>query len=254
MRQSNGIIASVDLIEGTVVRLQQGDYERKTRYSVDPLEQLTRYQSDAAQRLHIVDLDGARNPSCRQTALIAHLVQELDVSVQVGGGIRSEEDVAALLKAGVARVVVGSVAVTDVLKVREWFKKFGGDRLVIALDCKTDAEGRAFVATNAWKNVSGVTVQEMIQGYRDSGLKHVLCTDVSKDGLLKGSNVTLYRELVQNNPDLCVQASGGIGSLEDVRDVARTGADGVIIGRALLEERFTVKEAVKCWQSASSPV
>ena len=254
MRQSNGIITSVDLIEGTVVRLQQGDYERKTRYSVDPLEQLTRYQRDGAQRLHIVDLDGALNPSCRQTARIAHLVRELDVSVQVGGGIRSEEDVAALLKTGVARVVVGSVAVTDVLKVREWFKKFGGDRLVIALDSKTDAEGRAFVATNASKNVSGVTVQEMIQGYRDCGLKHVLCTDVSKDGLLKGSNVTLYRELVQNNPDLCVQASGGIGSLEDVRDVARTGADGVIIGRALLEERFTVKEAVKCWQSASSPV
>ena len=254
MRQSSGIIASVDLIEGSVVRLQQGDYERKTRYSVDPLEQLLLYQKDGAQWLHIVDLDGARNPSHRQCALIAGLVRALKASVQVGGGVRSEEDVRALLRAGVARVVVGSVAVNDPQMVRDWFKKFGGERLVIAVDCRTDADGRAFVATNAWKKLSPVTVDEMISKYLDCGLRHVLCTDVGKDGLLNGSNVRLYQTLAQKYPDVCLQASGGIGSLEDVRAVARSAADGIIIGRALLEKKFTVKEAIECWQSASSPV
>ena len=254
MKGADAIIASVDLISGSVVRLQQGDYARQTQYSVNPLEQLSRYVKDGARRLHIVDLDGARDPSLRQTELISALVRQLNVPVQTGGGVRCEDDVRSLLEAGVARVIVGSLAVKDPKTVKEWFKTFGGDHLVLALDCRIDDLGRAMVATHAWKEQSQLTVEDAIGIYRECGLRHVLCTDVSKDGLLKGTNVALYRKLTDHYPGLCVQASGGIGSLDDIRALVPSGVDGVIIGRALLEEKFTVKEAIECWLNASSPV
>lgn len=254
MKGADAIIASVDLISGSVVRLQQGDYARQTQYSVNPLEQLSRYVKDGARRLHIVDLDGARDPSLRQTELISALVRQLNVPVQTGGGVRCEDDVRSLLEVGVARVIVGSLAVKDPKTVKEWFKTFGGDHLVLALDCRIDDLGRAMVATHAWKEQSQLTVEDTIKIYRECGLRHVLCTDVSKDGLLKGTNVALYRKLTDLYPDLYVQASGGIGSLDDIRTLAPSGVDGVIIGRALLEEKFTVKEAIECWLNASSPV
>ena len=229
MKSANNIIASVDLIDGSVVRLQQGDYGRQTRYRVDALEQLSRYIEDGSRRLHIVDLDGARDPEKRQTAFIAHLVKELSVPVQTGGGVRTEADVRGLLDAGVARVVLGSAA-------------------------KIDEKAVPRVVTQAWQKASSFTVAEMIEGYLSVGLKHVLCTDVAKDGLLKGSNVKLYQWLCRCYPGLCVQASGGIGSLDDIRALSATAVDGIIIGRALLEEKFTVKEAIQCWLNASSPV
>ena len=240
MKSANNIIASVDLIDGSVVRLQQGDYGRQTRYRVDALEQLSRYIEDGSRRLHIVDLDGARDPEKRQTAFIAHLVKELSVR--------------GLLDAGVARVVLGSVAVSDPQTVSRWFQSFGADRLVLALDCRIDEKAVPRVVTQAWQKASSFTVAEMIEGYLSVGLKHVLCTDVAKDGLLKGSNVKLYQWLCRCYPGLCVQASGGIGSLDDIRALSATAVDGIIIGRALLEEKFTVKEAIECWLNASSPV
>ena len=246
MKSANNIIASVDLIDGSVVRLQQGDYGRQTRYRVDALEQLSRYIEDGSRRLHIVDLDGARDPEKRQTAFIAHLVKELSVPVQTGGGVRTEADVRGLLDAGVARVVLGSVAVSDPQTVSRWFQSFG--------DCRIDEKAVPRVVTQAWQKASSFTVAEMIEGYLSVGLKHVLCTDVAKDGLLKGSNVKLYQWLCRCYPGLCVQASGGIGSLDDIRALSATAVDGIIIGRALLEEKFTVKEAIECWLNASSPV
>lgn len=254
MKSANNIIASVDLIDGSVVRLQQGDYGRQTRYRVDALEQLSRYIEDGSRRLHIVDLDGARDPEKRQTAFIAHLVKELSVPVQTGGGVRTEADVRGLLDAGVARVVLGSVAVSEPQTVSRWFQSFGADRLVLALDCRIDEKAVPRVVTQAWQKASSFTVAEMIEGYLSVGLKHVLCTDVAKDGLLKGSNVKLYQWLCRCYPGLCVQASGGIGSLDDIRALSATAVDGIIIGRALLEEKFTVKEAIECWLNASSPV
>ncbi len=254
MKSANNIIASVDLIGGSVVRLQQGDYGRQTRYSIDALEQLSHYIEDGSRRLHIVDLDGARDPKKRQTAFIARLVKALSVPVQTGGGVREEDDVRALLDAGVARVILGSVAVDDPRTVSRWFQSFGADRLILALDCKINEDSVPMVVTQAWQKASSFTVTQMIEGYLSVGLKHVLCTDVAKDGLLKGCNVRLYRWLCRSYPQLCVQASGGIGSLDDIRALSTTTVDGIIIGRALLEEKFTVKEAIECWLNASSLV
>ena len=240
MKSARNIIASVDLIGGKVVRLKQGDYARKTEYAVDPFEQLSRYVSDGSERLHIVDLDGARDPSQRQTALIADLVARLSVPIQTGGGVRSAEDIEALLNAGVDKVVVGSACVKNPQGTQEWFKRFGADRLVLALDCRVDAKGQAFVATDAWKSVSNLTVDSLIESYLPLGLKHILCTDVSKDGLLQGTNDRLYRYLTKRYCTLCVQASGGIGSLEDVdvivTDTAKAGQAGETLAERMMRE------------------
>jgi phosphoribosylformimino-5-aminoimidazole carboxamide ribotide isomerase len=169
------------------------------------------------------------------------------VPVQIGGGIRTENDVKDLLQAGANRVVIGSTAVKSPETVGCWMKKYGSEHIVLALDVNVIG-GRKYIAVSGWQKDSGVTIEEIIEKYREYSLKHVLCTDISKDGTLKGSNVELYRELSSNFPEISFQASGGIGSLADVEALRGTGVGGVIIGRSLLEGKLTVKEAIECWQ------
>jgi len=171
------------------------------------------------------------------------------VPVQVGGGIRTEEDVAALLEAGVARVVVGSTAVKSPEVVKGWFTRFGAEALVLALDVRIDNEGVKQVAVSGWQENSGVSLEELIETYQPVGLKHVLCTDISRDGTLAGSNVSLYEEVCARYPQIAFQSSGGIGGLQDIAALRGTGVRGVIVGRALLEGKFKVTEAIQCWQN-----
>lgn len=243
------IIPALDLIDGTVVRLHQGDYAKQRDYGNAPLPRLQDYAAQGASLLHLVDLTGAKEPSRRQIPLLKKLVAGVDVPVQVGGGVRSEEDVAALLEAGVARVVVGSTAVTSPEKVKAWFRRFGGDQLVLALDVRIDNQGNKQVAVSGWQENSGVTLEALVETYQPVGLKHVLCTDISRDGTLAGSNVSLYQEICVRWPEVAFQSSGGIGSLNDIAALRDTGVRGVIVGRALLEGKFTVKEAIQCWQN-----
>ena len=226
------IIPALDLIDGTVVRLHQGDYGQQRDYGNDPLPRLQAYAAEGAEVLHLVDLTGAKDPAKRQIPLLKTLVAGVDVPVQVGGGVRTEADVAALLDAGVARVVVGSTAVKDPETVKGWFRRFGADALVLALDVRIDEQGNKQVAM-----------------YLPVGLKHVLCTDISRDGTLAGSNVSLYEEVCARYPQVAFQSSGGIGDLADIAALRGTGVRGVIVGRALLEGKFTVKEAIQCWQN-----
>jgi len=189
------IIPALDLIDGTVVRLHQGDYTQQRDYGSDPLPRLQDYADQGAQVLHLVDLTGAKDPSRRQIPLLKSLVAGVNVPVQVGGGVRTEEDVAALLSAGVARVVIGSTAVQSPDSVKGWFKRFGADRLVLALDVRIDEQGVKQVAVSGWQENSGVTLEALTKTYLTVGLKHVLCTDISRDGTLAGSNVSLYEEI-----------------------------------------------------------
>lgn len=170
--------------------------------------------------------------------------------MQVGGGVRTEADVAALLDAGVARVVVGSTAVKSPEEVKSWFARFGADALVLALDVRIDERGNKQVAVSGWQEDSGVSLEELVETYLPVGLKHVLCTDISRDGTLTGSNVALYEEVCAKYPQVAFQSSGGIGGIEDVAALRGTGVRGVIVGRALLEGMFTVEEAIQCWQNA----
>ena len=243
------IIPALDLIDGTVVRLHQGDYAQQRDYGNDPLTRLQGYAAEGAEVLHLVDLTGAKDPAKRQIPLIKTLVAGVNVPVQVGGGIRTEEDVAALLEAGVARVVVGSTAVKSPEIVKGWFTRFGAEALVLALDVRIDAAGVKQVAVSGWQEDSGVSLEELIETYQPVGLKHVLCTDISRDGTLAGSNVSLYEEVCARYPQIAFQSSGGIGGLQDIAALRCTGVRGVIVGRALLEGKFNVTEAIQCWQN-----
>jgi len=244
------IIPALDLIDGKVVRLYQGDYAQKTVYSDDPQSQFTIYNQQGADWLHLVDLDGAKDITKRQLNVIASLIANTPAKIQIGGGVRTEQDVKDLLDTGAQRVVIGSTAVKEPEMVAGWMKKYGAEHIVLALDINIDAEGNKIVAVSGWQEASGQTIESLLDIYLAVGLKHVLCTDISKDGTLTGSNVDLYKEMATAYPQIEWQASGGIGSLDDIAAVARSGASGMIVGRALLEGKFTVEEAIACWQNA----
>ncbi|OTA21611.1 imidazole glycerol phosphate synthase subunit HisF [Xenorhabdus beddingii] len=244
------IIPALDLIDGNVVRLHQGDYDQRRDYGNSPLSRLQQYERDGAKLLHLVDLTGAKDPSKRQLTLLKKLLGKLTVPVQVGGGIRSENDVKALLEAGASRVVIGSTAITQPESVKQWFQRYGAESIVLALDVRISADGIKQVAISGWQENSHATLESVIEQYLPVGLKQVLCTDISRDGTLNGTNIALYQEISQQYPHIQFQASGGIGSLADISPLPASGVAGVIVGRALLEDKFTLTEAIQCWQNA----
>ncbi|MDF7667664.1 1-(5-phosphoribosyl)-5-[(5-phosphoribosylamino)methylideneamino]imidazole-4-carboxamide isomerase [Orbaceae bacterium ESL0727] len=242
------IIPALDLIDGMVVRLHQGDYDKQRDYGNAPLLRLQDYEKQGAQLLHLVDLTGAKDPNARQIDLIKSLIKGVNIPIQIGGGIRCEEDITALLSIGATRVVIGSTAIKQPDLVKTWFRKYGPEALVLALDVRIQPNGEKYVAIHGWQEDSKQTLEQVIDDYLPYGLKHVLCTDISKDGTLTGSNVMLYQSISQQYPQLALQASGGIGSLADINALQYSGVAGIIVGRALLEGKFTVQEAISCWQ------
>jgi phosphoribosylformimino-5-aminoimidazole carboxamide ribotide isomerase len=244
------IIPAIDLIDGKVVRLYQGDYGQKTEYSADPQGRFDDYVAQGAIQLHLVDLDGAKDSTKRQLTVIRKLLANTKAPVQIGGGVRTEQDVIDLLEAGANRVVIGSTAVKDPATVAGWVEKYGADKIVLALDVNIDAQGQRKIAVAGWQEDSGVTIEALLAHYLPVGLKHVLCTDISRYGTLQGSNVALYRDLAAQFPQINWQASGGIGGIADIEALKGSGVGGVILGRSLLEGKFTVKEAIACWQDA----
>ncbi|WP_108946337.1 1-(5-phosphoribosyl)-5-[(5-phosphoribosylamino)methylideneamino]imidazole-4-carboxamide isomerase [Shewanella halifaxensis] len=244
------IIPAIDLIDGQVVRLYQGDYAQKTTFSLSPLEQLKSYQAQGAKLLHIVDLTGAKDPTKRQTELIANLVSKLDTPIQVGGGIRTETQLNELLEIGVSRVVIGSLAVKEPQLVKSWFEKYGADAICLALDVNINEQGEKIVAVSGWQTGGGKSLESLVEEFKSVGLKHALVTDISRDGTLQGANNQLYQEIAECYPEILWQASGGIATLDDVNAVKQSGASGIIIGKALLINQFNVEEAISCWPNA----
>ena len=244
------MIPAIDLIDGQVVRLYQGDYEQKTNYVYTAKERQDLYAQAGATVMHFVDLDGAKDSTKRQLTLLKTLVNHDTMTIQVGGGVRCKEDVEQLLAVGADRVVIGSLAIKQPELVAQWIKEFGGEKIVLALDVKIDENGNKTLPTHGWIKDSGVNLEDLLESYQEAGLKHVLCTDISKDGTLSGSNVTMYTELCAQYPELDWQASGGIGTLDDIKALIPTGVSGVILGRSLLEGKFTLEEAIACWPNA----
>ncbi|MCD9540112.1 1-(5-phosphoribosyl)-5-[(5-phosphoribosylamino)methylideneamino]imidazole-4-carboxamide isomerase [Photobacterium carnosum] len=243
------IIPALDLIEGQVVRLFQGDYGQVTEYNVNPTEQFALYHQAGANWLHLVDLTGAKNTQARQLTLISQLLASTPANVQIGGGVRCEQDVSDLLHAGAQRVVIGSTAVKQPERVKGWIEKYGAEHIVLALDINIDNNGNRIVAVSGWQEDSGVTIETLLEDFLKVGLKHVLCTDISRDGTLTGSNVELYVDLCRQYPQVQFQSSGGIGSLDDITALKGSGVAGVIVGRALLDGKFTAEQAFTCWNS-----
>lgn len=235
---------AIDLLDGQVVRLRHGAFDAVTAYGSDPVAVAESWRDDGADWLHVVDLSGARDGARRQGETVARLCQA-GLNVQTGGGVRCEDDVEALLGAGASRVVVGSVAVTHPDLFASWLDAYGGDRLVAALDVRIEG-GVAIPVVKGWTEAAGTTLDTLLIRYRDAGLRHVLTTDVGRDGVLAGPATALYSELARDWPDIVWQASGGVSSLEDLTALQTAGAGGAIVGRALYENRFTVREAIAC--------
>ena len=237
---------AIDLRGGRVVRLTEGRFDQEKSYSDDPLAVARGFAAEGAKWLHVVDLDGTKDPTQRQTSLVEKLAQESGLRVQTGGGIRDEAQVAALLAAGATRVIIGSLAVHSPDTVLKWIDQFGNNSIVLALDVVIDAQGVPRLAVSGWQETSNTTLEDLLRYYLPHGLRHVLCTDISRDGRLTGPNSELYQGVLKLFPALQLQASGGVSSLEDLRKLRTTGVAGAIIGRALYENKFTLTEALAC--------
>jgi phosphoribosylformimino-5-aminoimidazole carboxamide ribotide isomerase len=228
------------------VRLLKGRFDAETRYPSDPLDLAREYQALGAERLHVVDLDGARDGTPGNWDLISRLAALPGIALQVGGGVRSEERLTALLTLGVARVVIGSLAILEPVALRRWLDRHGPDRVVLALDVRHDSAGKPMLLTHGWQQRGSrclwALLADPVAGYGGSALKHVLCTDVERDGALAGPNVALYEDAVRRFPGIAWQASGGVRDADDLRALAATGAVAAVSGRALLERRMTTSE------------
>lgn len=232
---------AIDMKDGKCVRLFQGDYNQQTVYGDSPFDMAKNFQQQGADWIHLVDLDGAKDGTKPHAPHVIRIKKELGMSVQIGGGIRSLEDVAFYLDAGVDRVIIGSLAVKEPELVEEMLRTYGGDRIVLGLDAKD-----GFVATHGWLETSTLTAIEVGKRFAQAGAKHIIFTDIAMDGTLQGPNLQATKELADAT-GLHVIVSGGISSLEDIQDVkevAKTSSiAGVIVGKAIYSGRFTVKEA-----------
>ncbi|GHA73491.1 1-(5-phosphoribosyl)-5-[(5-phosphoribosylamino)methylideneamino]imidazole-4-carboxamide isomerase [Cognatilysobacter bugurensis] len=229
---------AIDVRDGRVVRLRQGDYAHETRYAGEPADVAERYSQAGAQWLHLVDLDAARAGGYTLAALLRAIKSRTPLRVQTGGGVRSEADVEAILEAGADRVVVGSLAVREPDAVIGWISRFGAERITVALDARQDACGKWQLPTAGWTQASGVALEALLRHYADAGLQHLLCTDIARDGMLAGPNLELYRALVDIAPQVLVQASGGVRDAADVVAAREAGCAGAVLGKALLESHI----------------
>jgi len=240
------VYPAIDIREGRVVRLLQGDYAQETSYSDNPLEVAKNYREAGAQWLHLVDLDAAKVGTYTLREMAGFMQTTFGLKIQSGGGIRSREDIELLVEAGMDRVVVGTLAIRQPELIAEGIRQFGADRITVALDTRQDANGVWQLPVKGWTETSEKNLFEMLDFYQACGLKHLLCTDIARDGMLSGLNNDLYGDIANRYPDISVQASGGVKALQDIRDAKAAGAGGAILGRALLEGRFTLQEALAC--------
>jgi len=239
------IIPAIDLLDGSCVRLMHGDFSRCKVYELDAVRLAADYAEQGAEWLHVVDLAASRDGPKADTRPLLRLLSGAPQSVQTGGGVRAEADVQLRLDNGASRVVVGSICVTKPQQFVEWLAHFGPDRLVAALDVTLDNGGVPWPRTHGWTRSAEQDLWALLDFYADKGLRHVLCTDIGRDGALGGPNLELYRDITARYPDLEIQASGGVSGLIDLRQLTETGAASVIVGKALLEGCFTVAEAME---------
>lgn len=225
---------AIDVRDGRVVRLRQGDFARETRYPDAPLEQARRYAAQGARWLHLVDLDGAREGRYALLPLLPRL-KETGLRVQTGGGLRDAEEVQRLLDAGAERVVVGSLAIRDPDRVASWIARFGAEALVVALDARRDNDGRWRMPVAGWTATTDASLPDLARHFEAAGLRHLLSTDIARDGMLSGPGLDLYRDLREACPTLLLQASGGIRDAADLAAVEEIGCAGAVLGRSLLE-------------------
>ena len=243
------LLPSIDLRDGQCVRLLHGDFDAETRYDITPQALHSRYRALGAQWLHCVDLDGARDGQLGNRDLIEAMAADGLPRLQVGGGVRSREIVEDLLQAGIGRVIVGSAAIETPEDVARWIEVFGPERIGLAIDVRLDADSVPRVQTRGWRRSTSATLWDTVQQFLSGGLRHVLCTDIARDGALQGPNLGLYADCVRRFPAIEWQASGGVRDAQDLEALAEVGVAQAISGKALLERRFDDATLVR-WLAA----
>lgn len=239
------VIPAIDIMEGRCVRLSRGDFRRRREYCQSPVEAAEKLESAGISRLHMVDLDGARVGRVMNLRVLKGVSRRTSLTIDFGGGIRSGRDLEKVLQHGASMITAGSVAVRDKPEFIRWISRFGGERFILAADV---TGGR--VCIDAWRERTGRDLVSLIEEYLPFGIRRVICTDISRDGMLKGPSLKLYSDLTARFPGIRIIASGGVRSLSDIRELASVGVGGVIVGRALYEGRITMEEIGEflCWQ------
>ena len=231
------IFPAIDLIGGNVVRLFKGDYDKMTVYGTDPLSVAKQFEKKGASYLHVVDLDGAKEGTTPNFEVVKSIIDNTNLKVEIGGGIRSEETIKKYVDAGVLRVILGTIAAKNPIFTCEMVKKYG-DKIAIGVDIKN-----GFVATDGWMEVSNISCNDFCKKLEEIGVKTIICTDISKDGAMQGTNLDLYKELSENF-NLDIVASGGVSSIDDVKKLAKMNMYGAILGKALYTNAIELEEAI----------
>lgn len=246
------IIPAIDLIDGKCVRLTKGDYSTKKIYSEDPLEMARAFEAAGLRHLHLVDLDGARSSHVVNHKVLEHIATQTNLSVDFGGGIKSEEDVRIAFESGASQITGGSIAAAQPEKFLDWLNTYGPDRIILGADVRD-----GLIAVSGWQEATGKKLTPFVKGYQKKGIRYVICTDIGKDGMLEGPAIALYKELLKKTaivetqvgmsgvvdiekPGINLIASGGVSSIEDLRNLRSIGCEGAIIGKALYEGHLSL--------------
>jgi len=230
------IIPAIDIIDGKCVRLTQGDFDRMKVYG-DPLDMARMFEDHGLTRLHLVDLDGARAQQVVNYRIVEKIASKTALEIDAGGGIRTDEDVRILFQSGARMVTGGSIAVREQEMFLNWLSVYGPDRIILGADFREDK-----IAISGWHEETSVVLREFIARYYEQGIRKVICTDIERDGMLEGPSVDTYKKIKEEVQDLYLIASGGISSMKDIEELDRGVTDGVILGKAIYEERITMQD------------
>lgn len=231
------IIPAIDIIDGKCVRLTQGDYTQKKIYNEHPLEVAKEFEDAGLQRLHLVDLDGAKVGAVKNWKVLETIAAKTELVIDFGGGIKTEEDVNIVFNSGAALATIGSLAVKDESLFVQWLKKYGANRFLLGADVKEEK-----IAVGGWLETTDVGIYDFIAKYVEHGITQLFCTDVSKDGKLEGPSVELYKNIIQQFPSLFFIASGGVASMDDLHQLQAAGCKGAIVGKAIYEGRIQLAD------------
>lgn len=231
------IIPAIDIIDGKCVRLTKGDYNQKTEYNDNPVEVAQEFEAAGIKRLHLVDLDGAKAKKVVNLDVLKNIANETNLAIDFGGGVQSTQDLEKVFNAGASQVTGGSIAVKNEALFTEWIYEFGGDKIILGADVKDEQ-----IVIHGWEEKADWQIYDFLEHYLEKGLRHVICTDVSKDGALQGPSTELYIKILDRFPTIKLIASGGVSNLYDLEELDKIGVYGAIIGKAIYEKRISLSE------------
>ena len=233
------LIPAIDIIGGRCVRLTQGDYKQSKEYG-DPVEMAIRFEQAGYRRLHMVDLDGARSKHVVNCEILRAVTKATSLCVDFGGGIKTEEDLNQVFEAGAYMATAGSVAVTNPHLYIQWLQKYGAEHLILGADVRN-----GYISINGWKEDSSMQLDTFLKSYMEQGTRNVLCTDISRDGMLQGTASEMYRHLMNSYPHMHLIASGGVSSIQDIEELERAGVPAVVFGKSIYEGKIDIGELIK---------